>query len=93
MAVDTETLQRRLTELLPRYRVLLHNDDYNSMDHVVHALLASVPSLSVDAAGRIMLEAHTHGLAEVIVCPKEQAEHYCVRLGSFGLTASMERAG
>ncbi len=92
MATDTETLQREITRLLPPYRVLLHNDDYNTMDHVVEALVRSVPSLSVDDAVRIMLEAHTHGVAQVIVCPKERDEFYCERLASFGLTATMERA-
>jgi ATP-dependent Clp protease adaptor protein ClpS len=92
MAIDTETLQREITRLLPPYRVLLHNDDYNSMTHVVRALLRSVPSLSVEDAERIMMEAHTHGAAQVIVCPKERAEFYCERLASYGLTATMERA-
>ena len=46
----------------------------------------------VRRAARIMLEAHVKGVALVIVCPKEQAEFYCERLASFGLTATMERA-
>jgi ATP-dependent Clp protease adaptor protein ClpS len=76
--------------LLPRYRVLLHNDDYNEMGHVVHALISSVPSLTADEAMRIMLEAHLQGVAQVIVCPKEAAEHYRERLESFGLTSTIE---
>lgn len=93
MAVDTETIQRTVTRILPPYRVLLHNDDYNAMDHVVRALVQSVPALSRRKAGQIMLEAHLHGVALVIVCVKEQAEFYCERLTSFGLTATMERDG
>ena len=92
MAIDTETIQRTVTRVLPPYRVLLHNDDYNAMDHVVRALVESVPSLSLRKAGRIMLEAHLRGVALVIVCLKEQAEFYCERLASFGLTATMEPA-
>lgn len=92
LAVDTETVERQLTRLLPRYRVLLHNDDYNTMDHVVRALVESVPTLSVREANRIMLQAHLRGVAQVVVCPKEQAEFYCERLSSFGLTATMEPA-
>lgn len=92
MAVDTETVQRTVTRLLPPYRVLLHNDDYNTMDHVIRALVESVPALTVRKAGRIMLEAHLRGVALVIVCPKEHAELYCERLTSFGLTATMEWA-
>jgi ATP-dependent Clp protease adaptor protein ClpS len=93
MAVDTEELARNVTRLLPPYRVLLHNDDHNTMDHVVRALVESVPQLSVREAGRIMLEAHLRGVAQVIVCPKEQAELYCERLTCFGLTATLEPAG
>lgn len=92
MAVDVETLQRTITRLLPPYRVLLHNDDHNTMDHVIRALVESVPALTVREAARIMLEAHLRDVALVVVCPKEQAELYCERLAGFGLTATMERA-
>jgi ATP-dependent Clp protease adaptor protein ClpS len=86
--VQEETLRR----LLPPFRVVLHNDDHNSMDHVVRSLLRSVPSLTVERAAEIMLEAHNHGQATVIVCPKEAAEHYREGLESCGLTATIEPA-
>ena len=86
--MDPETL----TRLLPPYRVVLHNDDHNSMDHVVKALMRSVVSLSVERAAEIMLEAHNHGSATVITCPKEAAEHYRDRLESYSLTATIEPA-
>jgi ATP-dependent Clp protease adaptor protein ClpS len=82
-----------LEKLLPPYRVILHNDDVNTMDHVVKALRRSVPSLTAEEATAIMLEAHHHGRAVVIECPKEAAEHYRARLESFGLTATIEPAG
>lgn len=97
MATDTQTRERqdlnteRLAQLLPPYRVLLHNDDDNSMDHVVTALLESVPKLTARDATRVMLEAHLRGVALVIVCPREQAEFYCERLVAYGLVATMER--
>ena len=81
-----------LTRLLPPYRVILHNDDHNSMDHVVLSLMRSVPSLTVEDAAEIMLQAHNHGQATVIECPKEAAEHYRDRLESCGLTATIEPA-
>jgi len=84
--LDTETLER----LLPPYRVVLHNDDVNSMDHVVRALMQSVPSLAPERAVEIMLEAHTSGSATVIRCRKEAAEHYRDSLSSFSLTATIE---
>jgi ATP-dependent Clp protease adaptor protein ClpS len=87
---DVERMQRVLAQLLPPYKVLLHNDDYNSMGHVVQALRRVVPSLSRTDALRIMLEAHTTGVALVIICPKELAEHYRDGLRSFRLTSTIE---
>ncbi len=86
--IDEETLRR----LLPPYRVVLHNDDHNSMDHVVASLLRSVPSLGLEEAVEIMFTAHNFGQATVIECPKEAAEHYRDRLESCGLTATIEPA-
>ncbi len=87
--LDIESLKK----LVPPWRVVLHNDDHNTMDHVVRALLASVPSLTVEEAVEIMLTAHNHGEATVTECPKETAELYRDRLESFGLTATIEPAG
>jgi ATP-dependent Clp protease adaptor protein ClpS len=81
-----------VTRLLPPYNVLLHNDDVNTMDHVVHALLRSVPRLTRAEAIQIMLEAHHTGVALVVTCPLEQAELYRDRLQSYGLTATIEPA-
>jgi ATP-dependent Clp protease adaptor protein ClpS len=86
--LDEETVRR----LLPPFRVILHNDDHNSMDHVVRSLLSAVPSLTIEDAAEIMLTAHNHGQATVIECPKEAAEHYRNRLETFGLTATIEPA-
>ena len=82
----------RRTHILPPYKVLLHNDNVNSMDHVVRSLLRSVPGLSRAAAVRIMLEAHFTGVALVTTCPLELAELYRDRLQSCGLTATVEAA-
>jgi ATP-dependent Clp protease adaptor protein ClpS len=78
------------TKLLPPYKVLIHNDDYNEMGYVVFALLHSVNTLSLQEAERIMLMAHLTGKAVVVVCPKEAAEYYQERLLSYNLTATIE---
>jgi ATP-dependent Clp protease adaptor protein ClpS len=88
--IDIEELQRLRAQLLPPYRVILFNDDYNEMDYVVFALLHSVSSLTQQEAEQIMLTAHLTGNAIVIVCPKETAEYYQERLLSYGLTATIE---
>ena len=88
--IDIEELQRLRARLLPPYRVILFNDDYNEMDYVVFALLHAVSSLTRQEAEQIMLTAHLTGNAIVIVCPKETAEYYQERLLSYGLTATIE---
>jgi ATP-dependent Clp protease adaptor protein ClpS len=77
---------------MPRYRVMLHNDEVNAMDHVVFVLIQTIPQLTAEDATRVMLEAHLTGVAQVIVCPKETAEFYCERLGQYGLTSTIEPA-
>ena len=89
---QTEVDEEALLALIPPYRVVLHNDDHNTMDHVVESLVRCVPSLTVEAAAAIMVEAHTEGRATVIECPKEAAEHYREALESCGLTATIEPA-
>jgi ATP-dependent Clp protease adaptor protein ClpS len=90
--VSVETLEKRSTtrKLAPRYRVLLHNDDYNSMEHVVQVLMQTVPSITQPQAVSIMMEAHTNGMALVITCAQEHAEFYSETLKSHGLSSTIE---
>ncbi|NJN72781.1 MAG: ATP-dependent Clp protease adapter ClpS [Limnothrix sp. RL_2_0] len=74
----------------PRYRVLLHNDDFNSMEHVVQTLIQTIGGLTQPQAINIMMEAHTNGLALVITCVQEHAEFYCETLQSHGLSSTIE---
>lgn len=84
--IDEELFKK----LCPPYKVILHNDDYNSMEHVIVSLLKAVPSLTEEEAIQIMLTAHNEGSAVVIVCPKETAEYYQDRILTFGITATIE---
>ncbi len=87
----TRSLEDTLRAALPPATVVLHNDDVNSMDHVVRALLDSVPELEPPRAIEVMLAAHEHGRADVISCPLERAELYRERLERHGLTATIRR--
>lgn len=89
---ESEQATRSIADFLPPYAVVLHNDDVNSMDHVIHVLLSSVPELTLERAIEVMMAAHTRGQAEVIRCPLERAELYRDRLESHHLTATIERA-
>ena len=88
--------ERQSERVRPRaldpYQVVLHNDDHNSMDHVVRSLVRSVPGMSTKRAHDLMQEAHTTGRAVVLVCPLELAELVRDRLQSCGLTATIEQA-
>lgn len=86
-----EIRTRPIEETLPPCTVVLHNDDVNSMDHVVQALLDSVPSLGLERAVEVMMTAHRHGQADVITCPLEHAERYRDGLEAHGLTATIRR--
>ncbi len=88
--IETEELTRLRNKLLPPYRVVLYDDDYNEMDFVIYALLHAINSLSEHEAEQIMLTAHLTGSATVIICPKELAEYYQERLLGYGLTATIE---
>ncbi len=94
LASSTETApkertQRRVTQE-PPYKVILHNDDYNPMEHVVAALRKVIPRMSLPRAVSVMLEAHTKGKAVVTKCHKELAELYREGLQNEGLTSTIE---
>jgi ATP-dependent Clp protease adaptor protein ClpS len=90
--MSTETIERTSTvrKIAPRYRVLLHNDDSNSMEHVVETLMQVVSGMPQPQAVDIMMEAHTNGCALVITCVMEHAEFYCEGLQSKGLISTIE---
>lgn len=90
LETETEELIRQRAKILPPYKVVLFNDDYNDMDYVVAVLLHTISNLSQQDAEHIMLTAHLTGSAVVVVCPKETAEYYQERILSYGLTATIE---
>lgn len=64
---------RPKTEEPKLYKVLLHNDDYTTMEFVV-SILESVFAKSPAEAYRIMMHVHTQGLGIAGVYPFEVAE-------------------
>jgi ATP-dependent Clp protease adaptor protein ClpS len=85
---EDQDVRRRV---LRPYKVVLHNDEHNSMEHVVESLRKAVPGMTLGKATAIMWEAHTAGKAVVISCPLVLAELYQQRILSFGLTATIEK--
>ena len=90
MATETIIRPETIRKLAPKYRVLLHNDDHNSMEHVVESLMQVVSGLTQPQAVDIMMAAHATGCALVITCVQEHAEFYCEGLQSKGLTSTIE---
>jgi ATP-dependent Clp protease adaptor protein ClpS len=77
------------TMRMPLYKVLLHNDDRNTMEHVVKAIM-QVFRFSKPSCERIMMEAHLNGVALCTVEPLEQAELHRDQLQSLSLLATIE---
>jgi ATP-dependent Clp protease adaptor protein ClpS len=57
----------------PRYRVLLHNDDFTTMEFVVYVLMTVFHMGDADAV-RVMLQVHTEGIGVAGIYPFEIAE-------------------
>lgn len=79
-------------DTLPPFRVLLHNDDMHDMGEVVEWLVELTP-LGRQPAVRIMLEAHSRGVAQVLITHRERAELYEDQLRSKGLVVTIEPVG
>lgn len=90
MAVETLEKTTTVRKPAPMYRVLLHNDPFNSMEHVIQSIMEVVPSITQPQAVNIMMEAHNSGTALVVTCALEPAEFYCECLQSKGLTSTIE---
>jgi len=69
LAVERRTRTRRPR----RYKVLLHNDDYTTMEFVVHVLIEHFHKSPPEAA-HVMLQVHYKGVGVAGVYPKEVAE-------------------
>lgn len=79
----------RAPKQLPPYKVLLHNDDVNTFERVILAILKLTP-LTTDSAIQRTIEAHKSGVALLLVTHKERAELYQEQFQSLGLTVTIE---
>ncbi|MCO6436315.1 MAG: ATP-dependent Clp protease adaptor ClpS [Phycisphaerae bacterium] len=81
----------RKPKKLPPYKVLLHNDEVNSFDHVISAIMRLVGSTFEDATVKA-LEAHEKGVALITVTHQERAELFAEQFASLSLTVTIEPA-
>jgi ATP-dependent Clp protease adaptor protein ClpS len=95
---NQESEVEEITELKKpsRYRVMLHNDDYTSMEFVVMILKVVFGKTDEDAI-RIMYDVHQNGIGIAGIYTKEIAEtrvqlvHTKAKENGFPLRASMEK--
>ncbi len=95
--VVTRTRTEKKLKQPPLYRVLLHNDDYTTMEFVVH-VLQSIFNHAEAEATQIMLHVHRKGIGVAGVYGREVAEtkieqvHALARSHEFPLRCSMDAA-
>ncbi|MBP8037051.1 MAG: ATP-dependent Clp protease adapter ClpS [Desulfobulbus sp.] len=90
------TTDREALQEPPLYKVLLHNDDYTTMEFVV-MVLVTVFAKNSDEATRIMLNVHHQGIGIAGVYTREVAEtkvaivHRLARRHQFPLKCTLEQ--
>ena len=72
------------------YQVLIHNDDVNTVEHVVHCLM-KVFGHNTHLAVKIMLEAHENGQAIAQVEGHVDAKLHRDQLQSYSLVSTIEK--
>jgi ATP-dependent Clp protease adaptor protein ClpS len=90
ITIEKKSSTSTTRKIAPRYKVLLHNDDFNSMEYVVETLMKTVSGMTQPQAVNIMMETHNSGVGLVITCALEHAEFYCETLRNHGLTSTIE---
>jgi ATP-dependent Clp protease adaptor protein ClpS len=65
--------ERRKTKRPRRWRVILHNDDYTTMEFVVHVLIEHFHKSAAEAT-HVMLQVHRKGVGVAGVYSREVAE-------------------
>ena len=74
---------------LPQFKVLLHNDDVNTVEHVVRSVFQLTP-LAQEEAIQKTIEADQSGVALLLVTHQERAELYQEQFASLSLTVTIE---
>ena len=94
--IEEKISARSKNDLPPMYKVILHNDDYTSMEFVVEILIG-VFGKSLEKATQIMLNVHNKGKEVCGTYPREIAEtkveavHNLASHKGFPLKSTMEK--
>jgi ATP-dependent Clp protease adaptor protein ClpS len=79
-----------LTRRLPPYKVVVHNNSYNTFEEVIAILIKAVPGMSYGRASALADEIHTTGAAVPFVGPKERAEAVAAVIRTIGIKVTVE---
>lgn len=82
---------KRKPKRLPPFKVLLHNDDTNTFEHVI-ATIVRLTALDTRQAMLRALEAHETGVSLLLTTHKERAELYQEQFTTFSITTTVEPA-
>jgi len=74
---------------LPPYRVLLHNDEVNTFEHVITAVV-QIAALPTEEALVKTIEAHETGVSLLLVTHLERAELYVDQFATKNITVTIE---
>lgn len=83
---DRDVLRR----LLPPYKVVVHNNDYNTFEEVIRILLKAVPGMTYERAVELTFEIDRTGAAVPYVGPKERAEAIADVIRTIGIKVTVE---
>lgn len=92
----TDIFSKTRKELPPQYKVILHNDDYTTMEFVVEILI-TVFGKPLEKATQTMLNIHNKGNAVCGIYSREIAEtkvetvHHLASSRGFPLKSTMEK--
>jgi ATP-dependent Clp protease adaptor protein ClpS len=87
-AVPETDVQQQVRHL-PPFKVVLHNDDVNTFEHVIISILKLTPLKEPEAIAKT-IEAHKTGNAVLLVTSQERAELYVEQFASLSLTVTCE---
>jgi len=77
------------TKPLPRWRVLLHNDDVNEVDYIVNTIMV-LTRLAESSAKEKTVEAEKAGLSLLLTTHQERAELFQQQFQSANVTVTIE---
>ena len=89
MSTELDTKPSKPMTSLKQWKVIVHNDDINTFDHVIGVFI-QVVNLESKIAVEKTNEVHKNGLTIVTVTHKEKAELIQGQLQSKSLTVSIE---